>query len=272
VTDPSVIDEPELLTEAVTIYCNVFLESEDSGGVEMVLDILTRAEGTAKANVKVFRSKLLWKLDRPDESVECMLAVIDPNDHQHALEAMELMGKVVGRIDQLPQQTTDFLKFMKNCQIVARHCERISLTIRGLIPARMARLYLAEISVFAANQNRQELLEVDKLLNDLSEQDLSDNVDYIRCRARLLFARGEFEGAARLWARIADRRKSESARPDRRSRQWWRAKYYELHCWSKVPQMDQGSIVHTIEVLENTYTAIPPLWAKRLSSLKEELR
>ena len=263
-------NEQQLLREATSIYCQVFLESDDESGAEKILDILTKAETADKANLNVFKSKLLWKLERPNESIECMLGVIDPNNYEHGLEAMELMRKVIEKIDQLPGQTTDFLSFIKNCQRIAEYCEQISLTTRGLIPASTARLYLAEIAVFAANEEQERLLEVNKLLDNLGKEGLSENVDLLRCRARLLSEQDKFCEAAGLWAQVSKIRKSESHSANQRSWKWWRAKFYELHCWAKCPQVKKGSILHTIDVLESSFSNIPPLWAEKISSLKQQ--
>ena len=263
-------NEQQLLREAMTIYCQVFLESDDKGGAKKVLDILTKAEAADEANLNVFKSKLLWKLERPNESVECMLGVIDPSNYEHGHEAMELMRKIIEKIDRLPEQTTDFLNFVKNCQKIAEYCKQIALTTYGLIPASTARLYLAEVAVFAANKEQKKLLEVDKLLDNLAKEGLSENVDLLRCRARLLAEQGKFCEAAGLWAQVAKIRKGESPSAQKRSWKWWRAKFYELDCWSKCPQAEKGSVLHTIDVLKASFTDIPSLWAEKLSSLKQE--
>ncbi|MHC4481910.1 MAG: hypothetical protein ACYSW4_00015 [Planctomycetota bacterium] len=270
--DCAASNEQQLLTEAMTIYCQVFLESDDKTGAAKVLNILNKAEAADKANLSVFKSKLLWKLDRPDESVECMVKVCHPNRRQHALEAEKLLSQVIDQIEQLQQRTNDFHKLIKNSQTIAQYCKQISITTYGLIAADTARLYLAEISIFAAQKNQQELLEVDKLLNNLAIDGLGDNIDFLRCRARLLAGQAKFAEAARLWAQIAGIRKSESHSPNQRSWKWWRAKYYELYCWSKCPQTEKDSLLHTIEVLENSFTDIPPLWAEKLNSLKQGIR
>lgn len=264
--------EQQLLREAMTIYCQVFLESDDKSGAEKILDILTKAEAADKANLNVFKSKLLWKLERPNESVECMVGVIDPNNYEHGHEAMKLMRKVIEKIDQLPEQITDFLNFVKNCQIIAEYCKQIALTTYGRIPADPARLYLAEIAVFAANKEQEKLLEVDKLLDNLAKEGLSENVNFLRCQARLLTEQGKFDEAARLWAQICKIRKTSPPSSNQQNWKWWRAKFYELHCCSKMKQTKKQQIVHTIEVLENSFERLPPLWAEKLNSLKQQCR
>ncbi|GAI12323.1 unnamed protein product, partial [marine sediment metagenome] len=124
----------------------------------------------------------------------------------------------------------------------------------------------------AADKNKENLLEANKLLNNLAADARDDNVDLLRCRARLFCKQAKFDKAARLWAKIAKIQKNKLTVANQQSWKWWRAKFYELHCWSKCPQAKKKEVLHTIEVLENSFTDIPPLWAEKLSSLKQEIK
>jgi hypothetical protein len=50
---------------------------------------------------------------------------------------------------------------------------------------------------------------------------------------------------------------------------WWRAKFFELYCWSKMAGTKKEDLLHTIEILENSYTNIPNLWSEKLNGLKQ---
>jgi len=43
-------------------------------------------------------------------------------------------------------------------------------------------------------------------------------------------------------------------------------------CLAKIPRPHKKDILHTIEVLENSFADIPPLWAEKLNSLKQQCR
>jgi hypothetical protein len=94
-----------------------------------------------------------------------------------------------------------------------------------------------------------------------------DNIEMIRCMARLAGRRGEFGKGARLWERICDGRKP--AKGADRDWRWWRGKYYQLWCWSQVPGVTAGDGRHAVEVLENSFSDIPDFWAVRLAKLKK---
>lgn len=262
-------EDDKLLTEAITVYCRLLLQSKDKASAQKVLSVLTDAEITIDPNLCALKSIAFRHLGRLDESAECLAKICRTNNYEHVIEAEKLLLRIIDRFEQLRHGSADFAGLLKNSQTIARYCERISLTTYGLIPVGRARLYLAEILLFSVSKDWHKLPRIEKMLNDLTSNNRSDNVDLIRCRARLLTAQGKFTEAARLWAQIAKIRKNESWETTRQTWKWWRAKFYELDCFAKISQTKKHDILHTIEVLENSFTDIPPLWAEKLNLLKQ---
>jgi len=192
--------------------------------------------------------------------------VTDYNDCQYADEAMVLLGEIIDRIETYQKETEQFSAIIRACEKLARFCYDC---LDGIYH-QQAGLYLVEVSVFAADKDSEKLSEVEKLLGDLSED--VNNVDLVRCRARLLAGKGKFEEAGRLWSQICGTRKNETASATRRSWKWWRAKYYQLYCWANCAGTQKKDVLHTIEVLENSFTNIPTLWTEKFGFLKEKMK
>ncbi|MCK4293711.1 MAG: hypothetical protein KAY65_10980 [Planctomycetes bacterium] len=258
--------------ETMRIYCQLLLDARDKAEAQKVLDILTDCEIDNDPNLNVFKSKALRHLGRLAESAECMAKICPTDNHEHVIEAERLLVRILDGIEQLQQSSADFARLLNNSQTIARYCERISLSTYGLIPVGRARLYLAEVSLLGPSSDQQKLSQIEKLLNALPDDDKRNNVDFLRCRARLLTARGEFAAAAGLWAKVAEIHKKRSPPPSQRSPKWWRARFYEFYCWAKMPQTQNKDVLHTIEVLQNSFADIPPLWAEKLNSLKQQCR
>ena len=256
--------------DAIRIYCQLLLQSPQTNEAQKVLNILTDSEVRNSADLKAFKSKALRYLDRLHESAECLAGVCQTDNPEHALEAGKLLVLIIERFEQLQYSSADPAKLQKNSLAIARYCERISLSGYGLIPAGQAQLYVAEISLFDAAKNPQKLAQIDKLLGNLPDKYKGDHLDFLRCRARLLAEQGKFAAAGGLWAKVASIEKRRSAQPNRRNAQWWRAKYYELHSFSKIPQTQDKDVAHSIEVLQSSFANIPPLWAERLNLLKQQ--
>jgi len=262
-------DHYQLRAKAITIYCQLLLESKDKVSAQKVLNILDETKTASDPNLNVFKSKALRQLGRLDESAHYLLrAIIEPNFCELVGEAMELLSETVDRIDQAQEEVNEFPQMVQDCYKLAEFCYGCLDGTQN----QQAGLFLAEISVFAANKKKDELLVVDKLLDNLAnDADISD-VDLLRCRARLLAEQDKFDEAAELWGKVAKMRKRDVLLTNQRSWKWWRAKFYELNCWAKQPQTEKGRLLHTVEILENSFTNIPPLWAEKLNSLKQEIK
>ena len=161
---------------------------------------------------------------------------------------------------------------MKNSRTIARYYLNISQSTFGLVPVSRARVYLAEILLMAESKDRQNLLQAAKLLGEIPAGGIERDVDFLRCRARLLSEQGKYKEAAALWVQVAKIRKSQTLSTNTRTWQWWRAKFYELDCCLRAPQASKEIVLHAIEVLESSYTDIPALWAEKLNLLKEKCR
>jgi hypothetical protein len=257
--------DDNLRTEATAIYCQLLLESKDRDSAQKVLEAIAERDTIHDPNLHVFKSTALRRLGRLNESAGCLLRAMQPNRCEHIGQAVELLAVIVEEIDRF--ETAD-LGTLENATILAQ------LT-RDCLDGRekhIATLFLIEISALSATDDEKRPAVSEKLLDSIPEEDARDNVDFIRCRARLLTRQGKFEQAAQVWARLAELRRSDPTPEDRRSWKWWRAKYYELYCRSACPRVDKAGLLHAIEVLENSFTAIPPLWAGKFNTLKEKTK
>lgn len=263
-------DPGNVRPEAIRIYCELLLDSPETNEAQKALGILTDPEVRDNPGLKALKSKALRYLDRLGESAECLAAICRGDNPEYALEAEKLLVAVIEKIEQLQDDSADFPQLHKNSFEIARYCERISLSSYGLIPVGQARLYVAEISLFGAAKEPQKLDQIEELLDALPDEYRKGNAGFLRCRARLLTGRGKFADAAGLWTQVAGAEKRRSATPNQRNDQWWRAKYYELFCFSKIPETQNKDVVHNIEVLQSSFADIPPLWAERLNLLKQQ--
>ena len=213
------------------------------------------------------RNKLLGQFSSliADPASPERFAAVSSGDCEYAGAAMELVGEVIDEIDEIQQQAEGFDKVAEDCRVLAEFC----FDCLDGEAKRHAGLYLAEASIFAANKEEEKLSAVEELLNDMAESGNGD-INLLRCRARLLGEQGKFGEAAKLWAKICELRRGETPEADKRSWKWWRAKFYELYCLAECPQTKKADIYHTIEVLENSFTDIAPVWAEKLNSLKQQ--
>ena len=180
-------------------------------------------------------------------------------------EVNQLLLDIVDAIDLLQIQADDFETMLEDC-------EKLALFNYKCLDDRESGLLLAEISVFAAKKDEEKLSAVEKLLENLSKDGKEADVNLLRCRARLVTEQGRFNQAAELWAKICNIRKNQISAQNQRSWKWWRAKFFETACWARMPQTKKENVLHSIEILENSFSDIPPLWAEKLRSLRQQCR
>jgi len=181
-------------------------------------------------------------------------------------EAMQLLSEIIGQVDSYQQPNDRFAALVSSCEKLAHFCYDC---LEGAL-RQQAGLFLAEAATLAAAGRTDRLSVVEELLSTLENNAQSDDIDLLRCRARLSAAKGKFAVAALLWGKICDARKTEESALNKRSWKWWRCKYYQLHCLTKSTQSQKQNILHTIEVLQNTFTGIPSPWAEELNLLKQQ--
>ncbi|MHC4620935.1 MAG: alkaline phosphatase D family protein [Planctomycetota bacterium] len=265
IADCTAANEYTLRTKALAIYCPLLLESRDKTSAQKVVDAVSEADADNDPNLRVFKSTALRQLGRLNESVRCLLLALYDDRCAHSAEAMALLSAVLGRIEELensdPRLTPDYKKLAQICYDCLSGKQK-----------HKAALFLIEISTFLPGELHDRESHFENLLDSAAKAGLSHDIDFLRCRARLLTAHRKFDHAARLWAQIAHTHRNEPAGPNRRSWKWWRAKYYHLYCLAKRPQTDKASLSHTIEVIENSFRNIPPLWAQKLDSLGSKTR
>ncbi len=251
-----------LRREALNVYCLSLLERADAQSAQKVLDILDKADKTTGIRLDFFKAKAFQQIGEMEQAVHYMNSAVMPDSGSLAPEVTQLLSEVVENIEQFETGAGDFNKMLDNCRELAEFSNKS-------LNNRQTALLLAEFLVFAADNEQSRLIEAENLLNIFAGQTDTNDVDFLRCRARLLTEQHRFDEAARLWAKLCRmQEKSEMSPANQRSWKWWRAKYYELYCWSKLPQTKKEDVSHSIEILENSFRNIPPLWAGKLSLLK----
>lgn len=260
-------EDKKLQTEVINVYCRLLLESKEKASARKVLDILTVVEIAIDPNLNLFKANALRQLGKLDESAESLCEIVNSNSDKYT-EAMELLSEIIDKIDYFQAKLDGFPEMVKNCHKLASYCRDHANEGDN----RRIALMLAEISTFATEKEQRKSFLASKLVNSVTKQGYANDINLLRCRARLLTTEGKFAEAARLWAQIAKMQQNKTNGAHQRTWKWWRAKFYELDCFAKTPQTEKQEILHTIEVLESSFTDIPPLWAEKLDLLKQKCR
>lgn len=252
-----------LQIEMLKTYCTILIVDRGDAGAEHVAALLGNDEIESDPNLSLIKSKALLQLGRGAESLGCMLPVYRAHICEQADEALGVLAEVISQIEKyelsgplLRQAGADGLKLGQFCY--------------GCLDGekkRLAGLYAAEAQVISAAGDEEMLEGVGRFLDEFVGPD-SNDVESLRCRARLLMAQGQSLDAASLWRRMASAHKDNG-----QDSGWlrWRAKYYELLCCAKSSDIEDAELVHTIEVLQSSGDQITSPWDAKLTGLKGQL-
>jgi hypothetical protein len=249
--------------EAIQLYCQLILENDDKAWAQEVLVLLEGTEGVDIQRSCILRAAALKKLGRLPEAVRQLLPAAESNGCEWSEQGMEVLSAVLaGPVDQWAEEMSDFGVYIQNCDRLGRHYLECAQPERW----PLAGLICAEFTVLAGGQDKEKLAEAEGILIKLAGEGFDNDIDWLRCKARLLMAKGEFAAASRAWGRIRAASKSAAGK---QNRQWWRARFYEIQCWSKLGDTTGADVGHAIEVLQHTCSDIPRFWAMKLEALKD---
>lgn len=256
-------DEQDKLVrlEATDLCCQLLLEEGDKSA-HKVMELLSAAEGMDIERSGILKAGALLRLGQLPEAVRELLTAAESNGCEWAERGMDVLGAVLaGPIDQCAEEMSNFDVYIQNCDRLARYC----LACARAQAKPLAGLILAEFTVLTAGDDKEKLGEAEEILIKLAGGGYDNDIDWLRCNARLLKAKGEFAAAAVAWGRVRAAGKSAL---QVQSRQWWRAKFYEIQCWGKLPDTSETDVAHAVEVLESSFSDIPRFWAVKLDGLK----
>jgi hypothetical protein len=253
-TSPIGSENLALRDEATTLYCQMLLDDANAQSAQKVLDMLdTTGPGQRYAP---YKARALQQLGRLEESARLMSQAIIPNSGSMAPVAAGIASEITDKIELWQQDANDFNQMLLDCNALAEFAHKI-------LNSRQTALILAEMG------KRCQLALSGVEGEPFSSVDENDS-NWLRPKARLLMAQGDFNQAAILWAKVAEIRRNDIPAVNQKSWNWWQAKYYELACIERAPQSDKQNIRHIIEVLQNSYPDIPRPWAEKLDSLKQQ--
>ncbi len=239
--------------EAIAIYCQTLLDDANSQSAQKALDMLD-AVGAGQGYA-LYKAQALQQLGRLEESARLMSQAIILDSGSMAPAAAGIASEIVDKIELWQQDANDFNQMLLDCNALAEFAHKI-------LNSRQTTQTLAEVSILRDNRDFAHTL-----LNSLADE---NDINWLRPKARLLMAKGDFNQASLLWAKIAEIRRNDTTELNQKSWSWWQAKYHELDCLAKSPRPDRQNIAHIIDVLFNSYPQIPPPWAEKLDSLKQQ--
>jgi len=198
----------------------------------------------------LFKAQAFQQLGQLEESARYMSKAIAEDSNSSAALAAQIASDIIDKIELRQKNANDFNELLRNCDALAKFAHKS-------INSRQTALLFAEVSTLEGKRGQEPFLPADE--NDTTS---------LRVQARLLIAQEKFDQSAKLWAKIAESKRNETAGQNQKSYGWWQAKFYELDCLAKSPSADRQNISHVIDVLCGSNPQIPAPWDEKLDFLK----
>jgi hypothetical protein len=256
--------------DAIELYCRLILENDDHPSARKVLTLLEETRGLDIQCSGILKAAALKKLGRFWSAVNELLTAAKFDNCEYGAEGLDILRTILdNRIDEHKYYMADFAFYIDACDKLAEYCLACAQP-QWQVQARLIR---AEIAILCprkslvGDDNNESIDKAEQILTKLSVQGLDNDIDWLRCKARLSKAKGRFADAARDWGRICNALRT-TATPKSQTWQWWRAKFYQIQSWANLPGTTEADVDHAVEVLQNSYSNIPDFWAAKLEKLK----
>jgi hypothetical protein len=187
------------------------------------------------------------------EAAGLLAAGLDAVDGGDEPLAADIVARFLDRWEEYEGQA-DGAAALRNCIGLAKYCQSWA---QGAGKLRVTSL-AAEATVLSGG-----------VVNDTDETEkpaAAGDENSARYAARLAMAKGQWERAGQDWGGICQRKIAES-KGDERPWDWWRAKYYQLYCWSKGKDATKDELARRVSVTLSSCGPVPPLWEKKLRAM-----
>ncbi|MCF7956566.1 MAG: hypothetical protein K9M75_12250 [Phycisphaerae bacterium] len=262
---PSKHIRPGIADQTLMLYCKLLIEEGGKNNAETALDILEKKTDPQSTEIIILKAAALAETGSLIQAAQTLAPIANLDSSKGASLAAAIVTGILENIDEYEDKVDDFNAFTNKCRNLARFA---AASITDDNQAENFQKKYIEISIIAAQKGSETINAVQSLLNETQNRK-PDDIDYLRCRARLYMKQDRYAEAFSIWSSIAQERKPRSASEDK-SPKWWTAKYYALKCYAKISDPKNNDLNRAIDILISTNKNIPQFWKKKLTNLKSK--
>jgi len=245
------------------LYCKLLIEEGGKENAVGVLKMLNSLPDENSIDTVILKAAAHAETGNLIKALNTLLPVTENQTQKGKALAAAILTEILEDIDEYEDSADNFKVFISKCRKLAAFSHDANNTETQTEQFKKRDI---EIAIFDASNDSERLKVIGSFISEYSRSNLED-IDWIRCRARLYMKQNRHAEAFRLWSKIAIARKPLS-RSATKPPKWWRAKYYALKCYSKISDPENNDLHRAINILITTNKNIPDFWAKRLKTLK----
>jgi hypothetical protein len=249
----------ELLQKCVGFHCELLVDKGDKESADKILKELSLFESLTDRQL-ILKSSAYTILDKYTETFKTLAKIQNP-ELQKSAGLYYPLYEIISRIEIGEEKE---ILDTADKQVLMTLAENLRKSFEN----QQADILFAEALISVSDKTG----DIKKANQLIKHADVENEPGRLRCRAKLLLARGDFKAAAEKW--VATRNFIKNSYPENYKENWfwWQSRYYEFFCWSKLPSASASEVVRVIEVMENSTPEPPFPWGRKLSILKNRLK
>ncbi len=237
-------------TQGVLLYSYLVLDENLEDRYLDVLNCLDDSRAEYTLELASAHAQILLRLNRVEEAICGYSDFIEDNSEIDALTIKELVFALMQRYESIVAKAEDRDSLISCARkLLSRVLEKTPSDCESM-------LLLTELNILADSK-------VETFPDCHNNSTLA-----LRCRAREKQIENKYDEAASLWADLAISLKDKNKPDSSQSWQWWRAKYYQIYCYSLSSDFDSEKLKHAISVLLASAMQKENLWQYKMLELR----
>lgn len=254
-------DTAELRRQAAVEYVQHLFSAPSLENAEKIVGFLEVEPRDGDPTLTYLYVQALCLLERYGQAVTVLGSV--PEDCENGLFDLFVLE---GFMDRLEEFTHPSGRVMEGA--ASGKAEQLrSCFDAGSRERDRADLVWAELAARNNLSSLQTGKQVDSILGRFEQ---SSKVEVFRCRGFRRMQQGRWEEALKDWQAVRAAYEPQDKTEKGRDWHWWGAKYYELVCYSRLPQDTAEDVSHAVEILRVLYEPPSACWQERLKELEGE--
>ena len=237
-------------TEGLLLYSYLVLDKNLKDRYSDVLDCLDDSRLIYAPDVASAHAQVLLRLDRVEDAISGYSDFLEDDSKFDALTIRELVFALMQKYESIIASAEDSDNLVSCAKgLLSRVLEKEPSDCESA-------LLLAELNMLANAEM--------PALSDCG----NNSILALRCRAREMQLEHKYDEATSLWSDLSLSLKDKNQPQSKQSWQWWRAKYYQLYCYSLSSDFDSEKLKHAISVLLASGDKKENLWKYKMLELR----
>ncbi len=256
--------ERRMRQHARVLFCQFLLQENSKQNAEEVLYVLSREKSDqADPQKALLAARAHYLLEEYHPAVRVLLSVVQGDEPSVDLDwcgqAAQVLLAITDRLELCVESAVETETFLAD---TTQALDRLASQSPQNAP--QLKTAWAEAALFGGGDSLTTRSKAQAILDLTAGRGQEESIRWIRAMGRLEFAKKRYGYAAKYWTQVSRNTKIGS---EKGNFFWWRAKYYQILCFSQMDGVSRDEVLRAIEVLEKGFSDIPEMWKYKIREI-----